>query len=480
MHPAAPVVTSSVARPLARLQAALQRLRPEGRRSLEEDFSGDRPIPLGTRLAAGARLLFGAVASSDVVTRASALSFSFVLSLIPLLSTSLAFFTAFPALSEQRRRLETMVYSQLLPGAVTEVQRYIEQFSERAAAAGAVSTFVFVVFVLMLFQSVEQTFNLIWTVERGRTWGERLRALAVFFVSGALAALALVILDNAASDLAGRLGPAAEVGKSAWLGLGSLAVAWTAFTVGNKILPNTHVRWGPALVGGFVAGTIWHLTKSAFTWYVGNVANYESVYGALGLVPAFFLWVFLSFLLLLFAGYTAFVAQNVRALALLRQTAKGQQPHAFYAVAAVATLARAFRDGQGALAAHEIAARLGAADYFVLETMPRLAAKGLVLAIPGDEQRYAMARPSDGVTIQEVVDSATGEELILPEGEGRTALHRRLGALFREARSREGNVLAKLTIADLVEEAPADARAAEVSDVSRVGGRRSPHLPVTR
>ncbi|MCK6544794.1 YihY family inner membrane protein [Myxococcota bacterium] len=453
------MATSAARPPLARLQAALQRLRREGRAALDEDFSGDRPIPLGTRLAAGVRLLFDAIARSDIMTRASALSFSFVLSLIPLLSTSLAFFTAFPALAEQRRRLEALIYSQLLPGAVAEAQRYIDRFSQRAAAAGAVSTALFVVFVLVLFKSVEDTFNQIWTVERGRTWGERLQALAVFFTSGALAALALVILDNAANDLAGRLGTAGGVGREAWLGLGSLAVAWTAFTVANKVLPNTHVRWAPALVGGLVAGTIWHLTKSGFTWYVGNVADYESVYGTLGLVPAFFLWVLLSFLSLLFAGYTAFVAQNVRPLALLRQTAKRQQPHAFYAVAAVATLARAFRDGQGALAADEVAARLGAADYFVLETLPCLVKHGLVLAIPGDVQRYALARPSETVTVQHVVDSATGEELALPEGEGRTALHRRLGTLFREARSREGNALAKVTIAELVDDAPIDVRA---------------------
>ena len=159
MHVAKPSAISAVV-PVKRLRLAKQRLAPVLSRH-------ERAELMRTML-------------HDVLTLASAMAYTLVFSLIPLLATPIAFFTAFPGLADARKRVLDLLFSQLLPGAVRGVSEYLEQFSDRAAAAGVVSSLIFMVLVLVLFQSVESAFNRIWHVERGRTWGKRISALAMF------------------------------------------------------------------------------------------------------------------------------------------------------------------------------------------------------------------------------------------------------------------------------------------------------------
>jgi membrane protein len=326
----------------------------------------------------------------------------------------------------------------------------VQQFSERAAAAGAVSSIIFVALVLLLFESVESTFNRIWRVERGRTWGQRLQALAVFLIVGAISLAALFELRRLAGGFGdGWLAP--RIGVE----LGGLTVAWAVFTIANRVLPNAPVRLVPALIGGVFVGTIWHFVKGAFTWYVQNLASYTNIYGAVGTVPAFFLWVFMSLLLLLAGGYIAFVAQNLRALVLMRTTTDEPHTFAFYGVAVVATLARAFRDGEGPLCARDIAARLHVAPYFVTESLARLKQRSVVLSLGADsEPAYALGKPSEQLTVHDVVTYMSGEDLAVPENERSSDLHRAVADAFAKARCEEGNILAKLRISDLEPVAP--------------------------
>lgn len=400
------------------------------------------------------------------------MAFTFVFSLIPLFATSLAFFTAFPGLQDQRERVLDLVFAQLLPEAVQEARGYLERFGERAAAAGAVSSIIFVLLILLLFQSVESSFNRIWKVERPRTWGERLQGLAFFLVAGAIALAALFELRGMAGELASRVGSGVTLPRAA-VELGSLAVAWGVFTVANRALPNTAVRWAPALLGGVVVGTIWHLVKGAFTWYVEDVASYANIYGTLGTVPAFFLWVWLSLLLLLLGAHLAFVAQNLRALVAERGAQGGVRRVAFYGVAVTAVLARAFRERESPLRAREIAARLNAAPYLVTEALVGLVEHDVVLAISAaSEPLYAIARPSDSISVGEIVTCVAGEDLAAPEVDGGSELERRVGRLFAEARERESGVL-DVSIAELERDAPGLDGAARVPERTGLEGSRS-------
>lgn len=422
--------------------------------------SGQR-LPLRTRLISGGYLIYMTLVESDFLTRAAAISYSFVFSLIPLFTTTLAFFTAFPGLSVERERLTKLLFSQLLPGAVQSVQSYIERFSQRATAAGAVSSLAFLVTTLLVFQTLESCFNNIWKVERGRTWSRRLQSLAVFFVVGAIAAATLVVLDQKTQQLGEHVKGAELLKIRAALEQYSLEVigifiAWTIFVIANKILPNAKVYWRPALIGGVVAGTVWHFLKAGFNWYITQYPSYQNIYGTLAAIPIFFLWIYLSAALLLASGYISFVIQNFAAVALTRKTRHGSYARAFYGVSVAATLARAFRNQEGQLTAQEIARRLSIAPYFVTEALDELCVSNTVLETESEtaEPSFILAKPSDQISVYNIIKQVSDEELKLPQVKEASPLHQRIENLFNEAKRKEASTLETITIADIEREAP--------------------------
>lgn len=404
----------------------------------------------------GARLLYRELASSDLTTRASSISYTFVFSLIPLVTTTLAFLTAFPGLQSERARFMDVISNQLLPGAVQGVRDYIENFSNKAAAAGAVSSLTFLIVTLMVFQSLEGSFNKIWRIERGRSWGERAKSLAGFLTASAVAAALLVVISQKAADLTKHLttkGALAEIG----LQLTSLLVAWTVFVVANMVLPNTKVRFRHAFVGAAIAGTAWHFLKTGFTWYVNNMAGYGNIYGTLGVIPAFFLWLYLSVALLLAGASIAFISQNLKALVERERHSSRGRARSFYAISVATALARAYRMNEAPVSAEALSIGLELDEYFVNEALDSLCSAELVeLTHKKDEQdRFWLRVPAEQLTVQRIINHVTREDLALPETQEASPLHQHLEAIFKEAQSREANVLARVTVADLEKTLPA-------------------------
>jgi DNA-binding IscR family transcriptional regulator len=166
----------------------------------------------------------------------------------------------------------------------------------------------------------------------------------------------------------------------------------------------------------------------------------------------------LTVLLVLVGGAIAFVVQNHRTLIAERRMSSSRAPqHAWHAVSVLSILARAFDDQKPPVSALELASRLGVAQYAISETVCPLVEAGVVLAIPcGTEQRYALGVPADKLTLGRVVALTTGEDLGLPDATPDTVspLRARVAAAFEEARSTSGNVLERVTIAELAHIAP--------------------------
>ncbi len=79
-----------------------------------------------------------------------------------------------------------------------------------------------------------------------------------------------------------------------------------------KLMPNTHVRWRPAIWGAAVAATLWALSRWGFGLYVGKALPYMKLYGALGLIPLFLFWLYLTWLIVLFGMELAYTLQAMK------------------------------------------------------------------------------------------------------------------------------------------------------------------------
>jgi membrane protein len=82
----------------------------------------------------------------------------------------------------------------------------------------------------------------------------------------------------------------------------SVATSALAFFLLYRIIPHRRVPWRHAALGGLVAGVLFEVAKQLFAFYVQASPTYNMVYGALAAVPLFLVWVYLSWLVVLFGA----------------------------------------------------------------------------------------------------------------------------------------------------------------------------------
>ena len=75
-------------------------------------------------------------------------------------------------------------------------------------------------------------------------------------------------------------------------------------------VPNTRVRFKPALIGGVFAGVLWAGSGSLFTSFVVSMSRYEAIYSGFAIVIVAMIWLYLSWLILLLGAQLAFYVQN--------------------------------------------------------------------------------------------------------------------------------------------------------------------------
>lgn len=233
---------------------------------------------------------------------ASSLTYTTLLSLVPLLAIAFAIFAAFPAFETARGQLEAVLFSNLMPGVEDQIRGHLNSFLENTGRLGTVGVVALGLSALLLLGTIEATFNQIWRVDRPRPlivrflvyWGVLTLGplligagitLTTDIYSVARDGLSHAGLD--ANDLTTESGGVVEQ-------LISVGVQTALFTVLFTAIPNRRVAWRDALIGGFVSGAGFQILKAGFAWYLANVLTYQTIYGAMAVFPIFLIWLYLS------------------------------------------------------------------------------------------------------------------------------------------------------------------------------------------
>jgi membrane protein len=289
---------------------------------------------------------------------AGGLTFTTVISIVPLLTVMLALFSAFPMFATLETALQKYLLQTLLPDTIVRpVMGAITQFSMRASRLGAVGLIALVVTALAMMLTIDRALNTIWRVRKRRRIGQR---VAIYWAAVTLGPLVFAISASATSYAAsasrGLLGDMPT-------GLG-LAVSTFDFVLETiavaalfRYVPNTLVRWRHAILGGFFVAVCLALGKRALTAYFGAVPTYALVYGAFATVPIFLVWIYLSWVIILLGAMVAAYAPLVGKPLARWPDAPGVEFH--LALVVLGELAAARRAGRGGRAADAIAASIG-------------------------------------------------------------------------------------------------------------------------
>lgn len=231
---------------------------------------------------------------------AASLTFTTLLSLVPLATIALTLFSAFPVFEGYSAQIKGFLINNLMPDLASKViTQYVQQFTESAMRLTAVGIVLLAVTAMLLLLTIEQAFNAIWRVDRPRPLFKRLVTYwAVLTLAPLLvgASLALTSWMSGLSMGYVRHIPVFGVGV---LKLLPVLLTWMAFAMLFRLVPNRYVPQTHALIGALVAAIAFVAMNRAFGYYVSHFTTYKLVYGAFASVPVFLMWIYFSWLAIL-------------------------------------------------------------------------------------------------------------------------------------------------------------------------------------
>lgn len=243
---------------------------------------------------------------------ASALSFTTLLAMVPLVTVVFSMLSLFPVFGKWSGELELYMFQTFVPTAGEAVREHLHEFSDKAGRLTAVGLVVLLISSLLLLSTVEDAFNDIWRIHRGRVFFQRLLAYWSVISLGPL--LITVSLSMSSTLLS------VTVLSREWLladatqyllGYLPILLEFGAYMLFYKAIPNTDVKTRHAIVGALVATVLFELAKFGFAFYILNFRSYQLIYGALATVPIFFVWVYLSWLVMLIGAVVTAVLKMI-------------------------------------------------------------------------------------------------------------------------------------------------------------------------
>lgn len=249
---------------------------------------------------------------------AGSLTFTTLLSIVPLLAASFALLTRFPIFRRFKDALQELLLSRLLPADLARtVLKYLNQFAANASGLTWVGSLFLLATAIAMLLTVENALNQMWKVRKNRPFFRRVGLYLLMLAVGppvlGLSLWATSYLLGVSMGLIGALPPSLAF----VLDLGPLMLGVAVLTSMFYLVPNTKVRLRDAFAGGLIASVAFELGKRGFTTYLVKVPTYKALYGTFAALPMFLLWVYFSWLVTLLA---AMMTAN---LALTRRRAPG-------------------------------------------------------------------------------------------------------------------------------------------------------------
>jgi len=233
---------------------------------------------------------------------ASSLTFTSLLSIVPFVTIALTMIAAFPVFGELTGALQTFILHNMVPASAGVIANYTEQFSAQAAKLTAVGIGFLVVTALMTLLTIESAFNDIWRVKRPRPVVQRVFVYWTLITMGPVligASLSLTswLVEQAVGLVHGLPGAGVAV-----LTVVPILLTGVALTLLYVAMPNRRIAVRDAVIGGLLAAVVFEGMKRGFAVYLAKVPTYTLVYGAFATLPIFLMWIYLSWLVVVFGA----------------------------------------------------------------------------------------------------------------------------------------------------------------------------------
>jgi membrane protein len=357
--------------------------------------------------------------------QAAALSFQTIFGLVPLVIVILMIFRLFPAYTDYGNKIKDYIYnwanlpifqSYDLTGLgnmesedlTIYLDNLIEQFF-RGTNTGTITFFSGILIIwaaIALLSTTEKSFNNIWHIAKHRTFVHRIVNYWAVITLGPLLIGLGIYLTTRYSYIGSLLRTFTFLTPIVL----SFFITTIIFFLLYLLLPNTKVKFKPAIWGAAMAALAWVIAKHGFGFCLTEFKLYSSVYGLLALIPITVLWIYITWLIILFGLELAFTTQNFKTLDAAELAASRKHEDCFVTseftlINIVALIAQAFEQNNAPVEQATIAGKLNLPPEFCEKILNLLVNNGILIKTSEPKIGYAPAKNPEKIKLSDIADT---------------------------------------------------------------------------
>lgn len=345
---------------------------------------------------------------------ASALTYITLMSMVPLVALMFSAAKGFGA-GQKLRELVTQNISQMPENVqefITNLLGYVE--NTNFGVLGAVGVLLLFYTVIVMIGKIERSFNTIWGVREERTFFRKFSDYISVLLIVPILIIAATSINATLNSNTFILFLQAKVPYFAALyqsvaGITGIVFVWVAFSFVFMFIPNTKVKWVSALVGGIVAGTLWHMLQWAYISLQVGVAKYNAIYGTFASVPIFLAWLYLCWLIVLFGCEVSFALQNYKTYEEESHSLKANQStRESLAISLMFYMSKHFEGGKGAWNYVQFSLERQIPIRLVRDIIHRLHESSIVMATDNSNSDLVPGRPLEVLKVKDILAAMRG------------------------------------------------------------------------
>ena len=354
---------------------------------------------------------------------AAALSYHTIFGIVPLAIVTLLIFQSFPKYSQIGEEIKEFVYHQAnltafqssVPGKEGSEQtvtltKHLDDiiamfFTETNKGQIGLTSILFVIWAaLALLTTIEKTFNNIWHIPAGRNFLHRIISYWTLLTLGPLVLGTGIYIITQYSKIANiRETILSHIAPT----ILSYLVATVVFFLLYYVIPNTKVSSKAAIWGAAVAALVWMVAKGIYGYCITEFGLYRTVYGVMALIPMTVVWIYITWLAVLFGLQMTYTTQHLKTLDSAEIKTPRKTEEYFIAndmtiINVVREIAEAFEDNQVPVPPDAICSKLSIPAELGQKILDRLVDNRVIVKTSEPEVGFLPARDPARIKLSDI------------------------------------------------------------------------------
>ncbi|MDX9948248.1 MAG: YihY/virulence factor BrkB family protein [Bacteroidales bacterium] len=388
-----------------------------------------------------------------VQLRASALTLYTMLSIIPFVAIAFGIAKGF-GLDQKMQELLIQEFKnqpEVLTWILNQASSAIRE--TRGGYIAGVGLIILLWSVMSLLDQIESSFNHIWQIQVSRPWLRKFTDyLAIMLIAPIVLTLSSSITVFVTTELYSNT-ESLEFIKPVvgfFIKLAPYVLTWIGLTILFIIMPNTKVKFMPALVSAVITGTILQLLQWLYIDLQFGISKLSAIYGSFAAIPLFIIWVQSSWIILLLGAELTFANQNLTRYEIEYESLNvSHHQRKALTLMIMKMIVNNFTTGEKAVSSESLSKSLKIPVRLVLDILQDLTDSRLVSMIHEDEHEERLYQPAMDVSklsvsyILNKLDRKGSDQQVFLESVEYNAMTARLEEFEKMIDGSESNILIK-------------------------------------